>query len=246
MNEFQVFSHKDLGGIRAVLIDGRPWFVGKDVASILGYENTSRDVNRHVDKEDKGTTEMDTPGGKQTLAVINESGLYSLILSCKLPKAKEFKRWVTSEVLPSIRETGSYFKGNETELLIKTVAESIIRQIPAIVSETVKSMLNRLPESKKSLRLNALDWNEVNYWEGILNEWREFRSKYSDKEAADRDFLESCITKNPNQKIGRRTLYRKWHAFNENGSAGLIDMRGRHGNQKRVVVTVEIEDAGEA
>lgn len=85
-----------------------PWFVGKDVAAILGYSDTADAVKKHVDPEDKGVGEMPTPGGKQRIMLINESGLYSLILSSKLPTAKEFKRWVTSEVLPSIRKTGEY------------------------------------------------------------------------------------------------------------------------------------------
>jgi prophage antirepressor-like protein len=107
-NQVQIFESKEFGAVRTITIDGQPWFVGKDVASILGYENTSRDVNRHVDTEDKGTTEMVTPGGRQRLIIINESGLYSLILSSKLPSAKRFKRWVTSEILPSIRKYGGY------------------------------------------------------------------------------------------------------------------------------------------
>jgi len=107
-NQVQIFESKEFGAVRTITIDGQPWFVGKDVAAILGYENTSRDVNRHVDVEDKGTTEMVTPGGRQRLIIINESGLYSLILSSKLPSAKRFKRWVTSEILPSIRKHGGY------------------------------------------------------------------------------------------------------------------------------------------
>ena len=89
-------------------IDDMPYFVGKDVAEILGYSDTAKAIRVHVDDEDKGVDEMDTPGGKQKLTIINESGLYSLILSSKLPKAKEFKHWVTSVVLPSIRKTGMY------------------------------------------------------------------------------------------------------------------------------------------
>lgn len=102
------FSNPDFGKVRALLIDGEPWLVGKDVATALGYKNPERELRKHVDAEDKGVTEMVTPGGKQKITVINESGMYSLILSSKLPDAKKFKRWVTSEVLPSIRKTGSY------------------------------------------------------------------------------------------------------------------------------------------
>jgi prophage antirepressor-like protein len=94
--------------VRTIEKNGEPWFVGKDVAAILGYSDTADAVKKHVDPEDKGVGEMPTPGGKQRIMLINESGLYSLILSSKLPTAKEFKRWVTSEVLPSIRKTGEY------------------------------------------------------------------------------------------------------------------------------------------
>lgn len=88
--------------------DGIIWFVGKDVANILGYVETAKAVREHVDEDDKGVSVLDTPGGKQEMTIINESGLYSLILSSKLPAAKKFKRWVTSEVLPSIRKHGYY------------------------------------------------------------------------------------------------------------------------------------------
>lgn len=111
MNDIQVFSNPEFGEIRTIEQDGEPWFVGKDVAAALGYgegKSLANAVADHVAAEDKGVTEMVTPGGRQKMTIINESGLYSLILSSKLPKAKEFKRWVTSEVLPSIRKTGSY------------------------------------------------------------------------------------------------------------------------------------------
>lgn len=94
--------------IRVVSVEGEPWFVGKDVAKVLGYKDTVNALKSHVDEEDKGGWRITTPFGEQEMTIINESGLYSLILSSKLPGAKEFKRWVTHEVLPSIRKTGSY------------------------------------------------------------------------------------------------------------------------------------------
>lgn len=108
MNKLQVFEHPAFGEVRTVSIDGEPWFVGKDVAQVLGHTNPQRAVKTHVDEEDKGVTVLVTPGGSQEVNIINESGLYSLIMSSKLPSAKEFKRWVTSEVLPTIRRQGSY------------------------------------------------------------------------------------------------------------------------------------------
>lgn len=108
MNELMIFNNPEFGEIRTVEVDGEPWLVGKDVALALGYKNPQEAVRTHVDDEDKGVSEILTPGGKQTVPIINESGLYSLVLSSKLPGAKKFRRWVTSEVLPSIRKTGHY------------------------------------------------------------------------------------------------------------------------------------------
>lgn len=106
--DLQVFTHAELGSVRALERDGKPWFVGRDAAEILGYVNSRKAIGDHVDAEDRGVTKCDTLGGVQELTVINESGLYSLIFSSKLPSAKKFKRWVTSEVLPSIRRHGVY------------------------------------------------------------------------------------------------------------------------------------------
>lgn len=112
----QIFDNPEFGEVRAVSVNGNPWFVGKDVAEALGYgagKSLANAVSKHVDEEDKGVTEMMTPGGVQKVILINESGLYSLILSSKLPNAKKFKRWVTSEVLPAIRKTGGYIPHDE-------------------------------------------------------------------------------------------------------------------------------------
>lgn len=108
MLDLTVFTNEEFGEVRTMVIEGEPWFVGKDVADILGYRNGSRDINRHVDEEDKRKIMLfDGKQDKETI-IINESGLYSLILSSKMPNAKKFKRWVTKEVLPSIRKTGGY------------------------------------------------------------------------------------------------------------------------------------------
>lgn len=95
MNELTVFNNEEFGEIRTITIDGEPWFVGKDVAEVLGYSNPRKAMIDHVDTEDKGVTKCDALGGAQEMAIINESGLYSLIISSKLPNAKAFKRWVT-------------------------------------------------------------------------------------------------------------------------------------------------------
>lgn len=110
MSELQIFNSEEFGEIRTVAIDGEVWFVGKDVAEILGYSNTRKALADHVDEEDKmdGVTIRDSIGREQKPVCINESGLYSLILSSKMPNVKKFKHWVTSEVLPSIRKYGIY------------------------------------------------------------------------------------------------------------------------------------------
>ena len=113
-NDLQVWNYEN-SEIRTVTIDNEPWFVGKDVADILGYQNGSRDINRHVDEEDRNKTMIfDGNQDKETI-IINESGLYSLVLSSKLPGAKKFKRWVTNEVLPSIRKHGAYMTDQTLE-----------------------------------------------------------------------------------------------------------------------------------
>ena len=121
MNELKVFNNPEFGKVRTVEINGEPWLVGKDVAAALGYQNPQRDIRDHVDEEDKGVTEMVTPGGKQSVPIINESGLYSLVLSSKLPGAKKFRRWVTSEVLPSIRKTGHYTAKPMTDYQMESI-----------------------------------------------------------------------------------------------------------------------------
>ena len=108
MNELQIFSNPEFGDIRTVELDGEPWFVGRDVATALGYVEPTKAVRERVDSEDRGVSKIDTPSGAQEMTIINESGLYSLVLSSKLPGAKKFKRWVTSEVLPALRKHGSY------------------------------------------------------------------------------------------------------------------------------------------
>ena len=120
MQTVQLFKSADFGEIRTLIMDNEPWFVGRDVAEILGYSNSRDALAKHVDEEDKGVAKCDTLGGMQDLTIINESGLYSLIFSSKLPNAKKFKHWVTSEVLPSIRKNGIY----ATENIINQILEN--------------------------------------------------------------------------------------------------------------------------
>lgn len=118
MNELQTFNFEDLP-VRTLIVDKEPYFVGKDVAEVLGYKRTADAIREHVELEDKGVGKIQTPGGKQNVTIVNESGLYSLIFSSKLENAKRFKRWVTSEVLPSIRKHGIYATDNVIEQTIQ-------------------------------------------------------------------------------------------------------------------------------
>lgn len=137
MNELKIFENEQFGKVRAIKINEEPWFVGKDVAAALGYgqgKSLANAVANHVDEEDKGVTELMTPGGKQKMIIINESGLYSLVMSSKLETAKAFKRWVTSEVLPSIRKYGAYVTPSTLEEMISD-PEAAIRLFTALRDE---------------------------------------------------------------------------------------------------------------
>ena len=124
MNELQIFENPEFGAVRTVELNGEPWLVGKDVAQALGYSNTRDALAKRVDPEDKGVANCDTLGGSQAVTIINESGLYSLVLSSKLPTARKFRHWVTSEVLPSIRRHGLYAADellNNPDLMIQAM-----------------------------------------------------------------------------------------------------------------------------
>ncbi|WP_418444723.1 BRO family protein [Catenibacterium sp.] len=125
MNEVQLFNFEN-HEVRSLLISNEPWFVGKDVADVLGYADTNQAIRKHVDNEDRLTRRFDGTGQSRDMTIINESGLYSLVLSSKLPSAKKFKRWVTSEVLPALRKTGQYQvkELSGSELMAKALIEA--------------------------------------------------------------------------------------------------------------------------
>lgn len=125
MNEVQLFNFEN-HEVRSLLINSEPWFVGKDVADVLGYADTNQAIRKHVDNEDRLTRRFDGTGQSRDMTIINESGLYSLVLSSKLPSAKKFKRWVTSEVLPALRKTGQYQvkELSGSELMAKALIEA--------------------------------------------------------------------------------------------------------------------------
>ncbi len=160
MNELTVFENKEFGSIRTVQIDGQPYFVGKDIAEALGYANTRKAIADHVDVEDKGVTNCDTPGGKQRISVINESGVYSLVFSSKLEKAKQFKHWVTAEVLPSIRQTGAY-------MTAETI-EKVLYNPDAIISIAQQLKALKLEVSQKNQLIGELK-PKANYVDVILD-----------------------------------------------------------------------------
>ncbi len=137
MNDLQIFNSPEFGAIRTIEKDGEPWFVGKDVAAALGYEKPTDAVRKHVDVEDRGISKMETPSGAQETTIINESGLYSLVLSSKLPTAKKFKRWVTSEVIPSIRKHGAYMTPETLEAAILN-PDTMIKLCTALKDEQDK------------------------------------------------------------------------------------------------------------
>ena len=135
MNELKTFTNSEFGNVRIIEFNNEPWFVGKDVAAILGYVNPSKALLDHVDDDDKVNNDSLSSLGQRGGWLINESGLYSLILSSKLESAKRFKKWVTSEVLPSIRKTGSYAMPKGNDLIAAAVIEA-----QRLLAEACKSL----------------------------------------------------------------------------------------------------------
>lgn len=154
MNELQVFNNSEFGQLRTVTINGEPWLVGKDVAAALGYAKPENAIASHVDAEDKTTTLIQGTGSnyKSNAVCINESGLYSLVLSSKLPTAKKFRRWVTSEVIPSIRKHGAYITPDTIDKMIAT-PEFGIKLLTALKDEQEK---NRALEAENALQKQAI------------------------------------------------------------------------------------------
>ena len=171
MEEIKIFNHKMFGEIRAMTAEnGEVLFVGKDVAKALGYSNTRDAMRKHVDEEDKTTVAIrDTGSNYKSMAVlINESGLYALILSSKLPQAKAFKRWVTSEVLPQIRKTGGYIPTRDAEGR-QLSNEEVLRLAEQIVGRTLR-MLNAPSEGCLTATEVAKSWGmDVKSFNGLLS-----------------------------------------------------------------------------
>ena len=165
-SNIQIFTSEIFGEIRTCQVNNQIMFVGKDIATALGYSNVRDALSKHVDSEDKGVAKCDTLGGAQKITLINESGLYSLILSSKLPQAKAFKRWVTAEVLPQIRQTGGYIPTRDADGRHLSSKE-IIERADAIVGCTLR-MLNEPAEDTltatqvaKTFNMTVFDFNHV-------------------------------------------------------------------------------------
>ncbi len=154
-----LFNNEEFGEIRTLLIDGDPWFVGKDIAVALGYSKPTDAIRKHVEAEDRGISKMETPSFTQDMVVINESGLYSLILTSKLPTAKKFKRWVTSEVIPSIRKYGAYMTA---DTLYKTMSD------PRELAKLLNALADEKDKNKKLTADNALLSVKAKYYDKIL------------------------------------------------------------------------------
>lgn len=155
MNELQVFNFNE-SQIRTLLINNEPYFIGKDVANILGYERADNAIRNHVDNEDKLMHQIDASGQKRNMILINESGLYSLILSSKLPAAKKFKRWVTSEVLPAIRRTGNYQVPSDPMSALRLMFEAQTQTNEAVAKHDL-----RITELEENKLLNPGEYNYI-------------------------------------------------------------------------------------
>lgn len=190
MNDLQIFENPEFGSVRTVEIDGTPWLVGKDVATALGYAKPQNAISRHVDSEDQKVAPIQgTPGGEQEMLIINESGLYSLILSSKMPKAKAFKHWVTSEVLPAIHKTGAYesfqakqhieqLEATNTRLNAAIAAVNDAKKNLAIARENHDFYVERRNETKNLLAdvraLHAKNCDKERHAAQVERDWQNY------------------------------------------------------------------------
>ena len=171
MNKIMTFINEEFGSVRTVCINGEPWLIGKDVAAILGYERPTKAIQDHVDDEDKdGIPIRDSIGRMQKTPIINESGLYSLVLASKLPGAKRFKRWVTSDVLPAIRRTGGYVANDD--MFVETYlpfADDAIKNLFKLQCQVINQLNDRIRRDEPKVRfadhvsdtVNFIDMNEM-------------------------------------------------------------------------------------
>lgn len=161
MNELQIFKSPEFGQLRTIIKDDEIWFVGKDIASVLGYSNPPKAIRDHVDEDDKLTERIVLSGQNREVIIINESGLYSLVLSSKLPSAKEFKRWITKEVIPSVRKYGGYIAKplNQLDILEKSI--QIMKEQQRRLEEhdnRLAKIESNIEQIKELEQINASNW----------------------------------------------------------------------------------------
>lgn len=235
MNDLQIFENPEFGKIRTLEVEGEPWFVGKDVADILGYQNASKALADHVDAEDKLNNESLSSLGQRGGWIINESGLYSLILSSKLPTAKKFKRWVTAEVIPSIRKNGGYVSGQENMTPEELMAAALLMANKTI--ENQKLRLSTLTVDNQIMRPKADYFDEL-VDRNLLTNFRETAKQLQVKEKAFIQFLmeKKFIYRDKKGKLmpyadKNNGLFEVKEQFNEktqwSGTQTLITPKGR-------------------
>ena len=192
MEELQIFNNEEFGNVRSLVIDNEPWFVGKDVAEALGYKNVRDSLARHIDSDDKrdGVVIHDSMGREQKPIIINESGLYSLILSSKLESAKKFKHWVTSEVLPTLRKTGSYAKvpTDPRELLMLTIKAheqtaqrvDVLEEKSTTIDSSQQYTLERIAKTTVISALGGIDSRAYQLMSRKIfsNIWRDYKNYF--------------------------------------------------------------------
>ena len=242
MSNIELFKNESFGEVRTLLIEDEVWFVGKDVAEALGYVEPRSAISKKVDEEDRGVAKMETPSGKQDMTIINESGLYSLILSSKLPQAKDFKRWVTNEILPSIRKHGGYLHNQENlsqeEILAKAliVAQNVINEKDKL-NKQLQAQNSELTVDNQIMRPKADYFDEL-VDRNLLTNIRETAKQLGIKE---KEFINFLLSKKYlyRDKKGKLTpyadknkgLFELKECFNEKtkwaGTQTLITPKGR-------------------
>lgn len=241
MNKLQIFKNEEFGEVRTVELNGEPWFVGKDVAETLGYSNPRDAIAKHVDDEDRGVAKCDTLGGSQDLSVINESGLYSLILSSKLENAKRFKKWVTSEVLPTIRKHDAYMTPEKLEEVILN-PDTMIKLCTALKEEQDKNKALLITNSRLVVD-NQIMQPKAEYFDELVdrNLLTNFRDTAKELGVKQNDFINFLLEKKYiyRDKSGKikpyaeknKGLFELKEQFNEKtswkGTQTLITPKGR-------------------
>lgn len=186
MNEIKIFDNPEFGQVRVLEQEGEPWFVGKDVATLLGYTNPQKAIRDHVDEEDKGVNDSFTVNGTPAI-LINESGLYSLILRSQLPEAKAFKRWITHEVIPSIRKTGGYIAGQE-----QMSDEELLEKALLVAQRRIAERERQLEEKTRQVELMQ---PKADYFDALVdaNLLTNFRDAAKELGVGQKELIDFCL-----------------------------------------------------